>query len=224
MANVQDENHNLHQQQQQDIDDTEEEDRLSFCDLPLYGDAAIWEEFSGELHHQTSSSSSSSSSSRSEDQQQYFEFFTEEWNSPDTNIIFCGKLIPYKQVPLQINSNPSDNSFSSKSNVKGTKFAHKYDFPVRKVSMLTSPAKKSRWYLLMFGLARFPMDNMELRDMRRRQSRKITKSPGGEKSNGLTRGKGGLWRMLRALGCSGQNHATAAVKAAYGCAPQLAGE
>lgn len=222
MVNVQDENPNL-QQHQQDLDDTDqEEDRLSFCDLPLYGDAAIWEEFSrDQLHHQTSSSSSSS---LSEDQQQYFEFFTEEWNNPDTDIIFCGKLIPFKQVPLQINSNPSNKSFPSKPKGKGTKFAHKYDFPVRKVPMLTSPAKKSRWYLLMFGLARFPVDNMDLRDMRRRQSRKITKSPGGDKSNGLGRGKGGLWRMLRALGCSGQNHATAAVKAAYGCAPQLARE
>ncbi|KAM7501979.1 hypothetical protein LguiB_000883 [Lonicera macranthoides] len=86
------ENPNL---QQQDFDDVEE-DALSFRDLPLYCDAADWED-----DHQNSFSSSSSS-----EDQQNFEFFCEERsnNNPttkshhfDTNIIiFCGKLVPYK--------------------------------------------------------------------------------------------------------------------------------
>lgn len=222
----------------QAVDDTEElEDSLSFCDLPIYGDA---ENFSRELHHQ---STSSSSSSQSEDQQ-YFAFFCQEWSKTpttksDENIFFCGKLIPYKQPPLiHYNHNPqydkvlrwnsmsSEESISSKPNnskctslqfpIRNDGKLDKFDFPVRRVSMLAPPAK-SRWYLFMFGLARFPVE-MELRDIRRRQSRKSIKS--NDKSD-INRGKGGLWRMIRALGCGGHHHSNAATKAAYSCAPQV---
>ncbi|KAM7504471.1 hypothetical protein LguiB_003375 [Lonicera macranthoides] len=228
----------------QAADDTEEEDSLSLCDLPIYGDALDSEDFSRELHHQTSSSSSHS---HSEDQQ-YFAFFCEEWSKspttkshqPDENIFFCGKLIPYKQPPLiRYNHNPqhdkvlrwnsksSEESISSKSNnSKSTsvqfpvrndgKLDYKFDFSVRKVSMLAPPAK-SRWYLFVFGLARFPVE-MELRDIRRRQSRKSIKS--NDKSY-INRGTGGLWRIIRSLGCGGQRHSNASVEAAYSYAPQV---
>lgn len=96
------------------------------------------------------------------------------------------------------------------------KLDYKFDFPVRKVSIQASPAK-SRWYLFVFGLARFPVET-ELRDIRRRQSRKTIKSNDKSYTN---RGKGGLWRIIRSLGCGGQHHSNASVEVAYSCAPQV---
>ncbi|XP_073127868.1 uncharacterized protein [Henckelia pumila] len=72
-------------------DQEEEEETLSLCDLPLYSDEDL-------------SSQESTSFSSSEDD--FFEFFSQEYFNPSPpspagvpreNIIFCGKLIPYKQ-------------------------------------------------------------------------------------------------------------------------------
>jgi hypothetical protein len=182
------------------------DDVLSLCDLPLYGgDAVNIEEFSRELDHQSSSSSLDTNEDES-----YFEFFSEEWNFPyksQTNIVFCGKLIAYKQPQTDLSRSKrllqrNSKSISTKSNDSSYK-------------AVASPTK-SRWsYLFMFGLSRFPTGNgMELRDMRRRQSRKI-KMSSGEKSSSSRGSRSGVWRMIRALGCSGQSRATAVVKAAY---------
>lgn len=74
------------------------DDTLSLCDLPLYGDQSVeeWEEdLSAGSHGSTSISSSS-------DDHDYFEFFSHELVPstacfPPENIIFCGKIIPYKK-------------------------------------------------------------------------------------------------------------------------------
>ncbi|KAG8380486.1 hypothetical protein BUALT_Bualt06G0020400 [Buddleja alternifolia] len=69
----------------------ESEETLSFCDLPLYSDNS---ERGEDLSIESQGSSSISSS-----EQDYFEF-SQELNptSQPENIIFCGKLIPYKQL------------------------------------------------------------------------------------------------------------------------------
>lgn len=81
-------------------DTTDElDDTLSLCDLPLYGDQSVeeWEEdLSGGSQGSTSLSSSS-------DEHDYFEFFSHELLPstacfPPENIIFCGKIIPYKKA------------------------------------------------------------------------------------------------------------------------------
>ncbi|KAL9165403.1 hypothetical protein ABFS82_06G168800 [Erythranthe guttata] len=79
--------------------ESDEEETLSLCDLPLYSNSITdqtseWEQFSA------STSTSISSSSQDDD---YFEFSSQEFTPsaaadfPPENIIFCGKLIPYKQ-------------------------------------------------------------------------------------------------------------------------------
>ncbi|KAM7499172.1 hypothetical protein LguiA_023586 [Lonicera macranthoides] len=184
------------------MDDPEEtEDALSFCDLPIYSNPEDWESFSKEYP--------------SDQEDDSFEFFSEEFSGsisstassrtsiqPD-NIMFCGKLIPYKhQEPISNNK--------CKSNTK-------------KVSASNS----RRWYLFMFGLGSFPVE-MELSDMRRRQSRRVpaavVRSEGsGCDEVGVCRRRGkGLWRMIRLyLGCGSGRQADAVVKASYWCMPRV---
>ncbi|KAK4430902.1 hypothetical protein Salat_0852100 [Sesamum alatum] len=76
--------------------DDEADETLSLCDLPLYSDQSV-EEWEGDL---SSESQGSSSISSSEDD--YFEFISQELSPsstsyPPEHIVFCGKLIPYKQ-------------------------------------------------------------------------------------------------------------------------------
>ncbi|CAK9136162.1 unnamed protein product [Ilex paraguariensis] len=69
----------------------EAEETLSLCDLPIYSDAADYKDFSQEYQSLSSSSS----------EQDCFEFFSEDWSTTSSfsseNIIFCGKLIPFKE-------------------------------------------------------------------------------------------------------------------------------
>ncbi|KZV37377.1 hypothetical protein F511_01245 [Dorcoceras hygrometricum] len=75
--------------------DQEDDETLSLCDLPLYtGDQS--DDWENDLSSQESSSSS---------EENFFEFFSQEYINPPppggippANIIFCGKLIPYKQT------------------------------------------------------------------------------------------------------------------------------
>ncbi|KAE8686286.1 GTP binding Elongation factor Tu family protein isoform 1 [Hibiscus syriacus] len=76
-----------------------------------------------------------------------------------------------------------NKSFSMPASVSKNKYGkfsdEKFDFPVKKVS---TPVK-SRWYFFAFGVGRFPME-IELKDMKMRQSRKYTtmkfRSPSGD--------------------------------------------
>lgn len=103
----------------------------------------------------------------------------------------------------------------------------RYDLSLGNVSILSSNRSKSKWYLFMFGMTRFPTE-MELRDIKSRQSRRSPSTMFGsnncEASDEIT-GKGskgisnsssrakGLWELLRNLGCSSQQP-NAVVKAA----------
>ncbi|KAK9913283.1 hypothetical protein M0R45_037105 [Rubus argutus] len=101
------------------------------------------------------------------------------------------------------------------------------DLSLGKVSILSSNRSKSKWYLFMFGMTKFPTE-MELRDIKSRQCRRSpstmfgsNNSEAGDEvtgkgnkgiSNNSSRTKG-LWGLLRNLGCSSQQP-NAVVKAA----------
>ncbi|KAM2999061.1 hypothetical protein FF2_040645 [Malus domestica] len=115
---------------------------------------------------------------------------------------------------------PSNTAKTSKP--KNPRSASYRKCEVNKVSILSSTPSRSKWYLLMFQMARFPTE-MELRDIKNRQSRRMPSTMfrsfdegSDEKGNkgrndSKSRAKG-LWRLLRAVGCSSP-HADAVVKA-----------
>ncbi|XP_024927466.2 uncharacterized protein LOC107413646 [Ziziphus jujuba] len=77
-------------------EDEEEEEALSLCDLPIHDDSFKWEDESfSKLDHERSPSFG---------KDDFFEFFSEDFTASTypsgKDIIFCGKLIPYKEPPL----------------------------------------------------------------------------------------------------------------------------
>ncbi|PSS04639.1 Uncharacterized protein CEY00_Acc20495 [Actinidia chinensis var. chinensis] len=195
----------------------EAEETLSFCDLPIYSssDSAEWDKFSKEDHSFSCLSSSSSSSSSSHGD--FFEFFSEDYWSSTTsttsplqgNIVFCGKLIPFKE-PLTI---ITTRELESPKKGGG--------------SVVAAQRAKSRWQLLMFGLVRLPASEMEMRDIRIRQRQRRRRvlavglggKTGGEEGKGKGKGKGGkgLWGLIRAMGCGGSHSSNEVVEAQFGC-------
>lgn len=200
----------------------EEEDALSLCDLPIHSGVSEWEKFS---ESQSSSSASSSSSGKSE----FFEFFSEEWNKPARSnlppekIIFCGKEIPPKD-PLPDNDEKCRKSKtrrkSSRKDCDGEPAESKV-LALRESEPPPSPLWRSRWFLFLFGMdGRFPKQ-MDLKDMKNRQSRKTPSSPLQAPEY---RGGNRLRWMIRTLSCGdsdGQVHAQAIVKASIGCIAQM---
>ncbi|XP_057487458.1 uncharacterized protein LOC130773535 [Actinidia eriantha] len=213
-------NHPYLQLDQEEEEEEEEEDALSFCDLPIYSSK----------QDQTFSSSASQSSSSDQD---LFEFFTQDWtnsgvNCPVSNIIFCGKLIPFKEPNANTNKILEANKekkapnrgwfrwnlrifgrkggLSKKINGANSRCGSgpKYGFSVRRVSIVTWPAKP-RWQLLMFGLARFPaaaeigMSEIRSRQSRRSPSTLFRLSPGGDEEK--VRKVRGLCGLIRSFGC-----------------------
>ncbi|CAI9772245.1 unnamed protein product [Fraxinus pennsylvanica] len=175
----------------------EAEETLSLCDLPLYstdGGGADWEE-------DLSTESKGGSNSTSSLEQDYFEFSSQEMITSITplqleNIIFCGKIIPYKHpaVPatkdsklvenkkmrgiglfwLKLNSLFSRNSTKSppmEKNIEKKSWAILPESSKRMSILTSSSSGKARWYLLLFGITRFSTE-MELRDMKNRQCRR----------------------------------------------------
>jgi hypothetical protein len=117
---------------------------------------------------------------------------------------------------------------------KGYVYAAKNcDFSIGKVSLLP-PSTKSKWYLFLFGMAGLPTE-MELRDIRTRQSRRrsqlSTMSQSSVESDEKVKGVGdnarrsrgkGLWRLLKMLGFRSTHQTNAVVKAsAAGCLPHV---
>ena len=192
-------------------DEYEVEDTLSFCDLPIYSSdsSQCTDGFPKE------DGESLSSGNNDGDGDGYdFEFFSEEFtastpaNEEKKSIIFCGKIIPYKedsQKAWKFKGSPklqrkAENDSTFPYSLKKTK-----PYSAGKVS-LTRHGTKSRWFLFMFGISRLPTE-MELGDIRSRHNRKVKAAkmfPVAEqgeavKSRGKKNGRG--WeRVLRLLG------------------------
>jgi hypothetical protein len=255
----------------------EEEETLSLCDLPTHNDSS-------------KSDVETSSFDDDENHDGFFEFFSEDFTASTyppsgKDIIFCGKLIPYEEVPpllphdhhqktqnvLETNNKklPTKKGFrlwksfsfhklvrSSPTKSKGSKIGknsnskpqqavkanpmnnncvyntrkissdHHRHLSVGKVSVVSYPAKSSKWYLYMFGIAKLPTE-MELRDIKTRQSRRIppTISDLSKISTEMVKEKvvrrrsgKGLWGFLTGLGRrSTSQHPNDVVKGSSGC-------
>ena len=90
-----------------DMDDSVE--TLSLCDLPMYGDddddGSHWDDFSSDDHI-------------SSPDQDLFEFFSGDFSASAwpaaENIVFCGKLIPYRKLPICTDSQKLEDSSTVK--------------------------------------------------------------------------------------------------------------
>uniref|UniRef100_A0A2K1YY73 Uncharacterized protein n=1 Tax=Populus trichocarpa TaxID=3694 RepID=A0A2K1YY73_POPTR len=189
----------------QDFDD--EAETLSLCDLPLYNCASDWDDFSKEDQNLETSFD-----------QDFFEFFSEDFAAsayPSDNIIFCGKLIPYRGETVE---EKAENLAGSTKKAKDSKKS--FRFPWKSSSFnkpRTTPSKQLQeksdkalqvplsenhgWYFSAFGVGRFPME-MELSDIKTRQNKKspskMFQSEKGIEMSSKKRGKG-LWSLLRVL-------------------------
>ena len=250
--------HQHHEQQQEEEDEEEDEEEsvetLSLCDLPIYSDESNCDDYQ-----------SASFDDHNQEDDTFFEFFSHDFSvanssySGSDNIIFCGKLIPYKQ-PSDSQIKPSDNFSGKKSSVSDTRSGpggiksfdpfsisltnnsipeyikrpkrkwklQKYELPEERAMILQSSPMKSRWFLFLFGSARFPKE-MELSEMRIRQRRSMRlpeqRQPSSEErkvAKGRSKGKKtttfqALCKVLRALviGCSSSNHRNGALNASF---------
>ncbi|PWA96002.1 hypothetical protein CTI12_AA029660 [Artemisia annua] len=122
------------------------------------------------------------------DDDEEFEFSSEFLKtSMSNNVIFCGKLIPYKESIVSPSNHKLESkkqhkkrwwisrflkkSSRSKSNNDSEKLDLRYEqVPIRRVSILAS-ATKPRWYFLLFGFGSnsFPA-HMHIRDLKKRQT------------------------------------------------------
>ncbi|KAI4370650.1 hypothetical protein MLD38_018976 [Melastoma candidum] len=190
------------------------EDALSLCDMPLYGDAA----------DRSFSSEDVSTSYRDE----FFEFSPLR-DRPDQisrfppasdsgEVMFCGKLI--RSAPLP--SSPYVGARMERAVKRNRKGVAKK----ARVMAYSSP-RSDKWYMMAFGMARFPSE-MALSEIRRRQGKG---NLGGGSGHRLDSGEmvvggkkgGSSWgMMMKALGCSRRRDGEAVVvKASYGCIPGL---
>ncbi|KAI4384027.1 hypothetical protein MLD38_009799 [Melastoma candidum] len=202
----------------------DEDDVLSLCDMPLYGDA------------DDCSFSSSSDVTISSSVDEFFEFSPAYGGdrlcgsdrpgpsprSDSRDVLFCGKLITYSetQPASSIHTNSRREQSARKNKTGATKKAR-----ARTVS--NTSARCDKWYMLAFGLARFPSE-MAMSEIRRRQGKGnqgavVMSGEGGRMKKGK---EGGVWWMLKALGRSrreddGVVSAGAVVKASFGCIPRL---
>ncbi|KAK3408993.1 hypothetical protein EUGRSUZ_J01119 [Eucalyptus grandis] len=196
--------------------DGDGDDTLSLCNLSFYCDAA-------DCSFADDGASTSSLSSSSSDHDDFFEFSSigdsdcsSDLRSDDRRIVFCGKLISHRESPPSPPPPTPEKRYPVPTGRGSQKSAS------RRTRSPTVRRKKCRWYLMAFGLARFPTE-MALSEMRTRQSRKVEKrgSCDGEiVSSGdcgdKSRGKG-LIGLLKALGLGHRRRADAFVKASLGC-------
>lgn len=106
-------------------DPFEEEDTLSLSDLPIYNDHSISAQ-RGHDHFSKEDGKDSQSNDNDvdDDDDDFFEFFSEEFTTPTRaataeNIIFCGKLIPFKD-PHPLEKGKKKNLVESNTIQKGT--------------------------------------------------------------------------------------------------------
>ncbi|KAG5219166.1 GTP binding Elongation factor Tu family protein [Salix suchowensis] len=199
----------------QDFDD--EAETLSLCDLPLYSCASDWDDLSKEDQNLGTSFD-----------QDFFEFFSGDFTAstcPSDNIIFCGKLIPYKGETVEEKAESLAGSTTKEKNSKKSfgfhwkpsSFNKSRTAPPKQLQQksertLQVPLSENHgWYFSAFGVGRFPAE-MELRDIKTRQNKKspskMFQSEEGIEMSSKKRGKG-LWSLLRVLGHSSHHSSTA---------------
>ncbi|KAF5733764.1 hypothetical protein HS088_TW16G00204 [Tripterygium wilfordii] len=212
----------------------EEEDALSLCDLPLTSSSdSSWDEYFSNENDQNSSL----------DDEGFFEFFSEDFTASTRpaadKIIFCGKVIGSKEEEeTTMDREAQSQEFSAK--IKGGSFlklrttssrhqvrstgSHKTlssQGSLNKVSIISSPIVKSKWYVFAFGMGRYSME-MDQRSIKMRQSRrapatmfqmveKVEKIKGNERRSGK-----GLWGLLRLLGFK-KNQKNTVSKSHFSC-------
>lgn len=225
MANYTEKNYENSNPMIENDGDYENEDVISFCDLPMYNSSTAHD--SSIDHHEDSfKESCDSKSSSDEDQDSLFEFFSDEWNvtknsksgsnkassySSNDNIMFFGKII---QKSNEVGKNSVIVSRSRKNVVKRSE-----QVVVPKVSVYTVPVK-SKLLLVLFGLPpKVPKDQTEIMsDLRNRQSRHAPKTyfstEGGCEAVVPVRrrsGEKGMWRFIKAATCFGGQNLTKVV-------------
>ncbi|KAF8007263.1 hypothetical protein BT93_K1305 [Corymbia citriodora subsp. variegata] len=204
-------------------DDDDGDDALSLCNLSLYCDAADYSFADDDAP--TSSSSLSSS-----DHDDFFEFSSigdsdssSDLLSDDRRIVFCGKLISHRESPPPLTPPPAEKKISPLPTGRGSQKSAS-----RRTRSPTARRRKCRWYLMAFGLARFPTE-MALSEMRTRKSRNVeragSRNGGGEvvrsgNCGGKSKGKG-LLGLLKALGLGHRRRADALVRASSGSVPRV---
>lgn len=226
---------------QHEVDPYEEEETLSLSDLPIYSGASISARWGGDF------SKEDGKNFVDDDDDNLFEFFSEEFTTSSTNnyataenIIFCGKLIPFKNINIPpraderniINTERMINVQKgiAKRSSKGSKSSFEScDYSsLGKVSLVRSPTN-SRWFLFMFGMSKLSTTTeMELKDIRNRQSRRrgpaatMIPAPENGKDEVAVKEKRsckGMWKMLKSismvLGCHSSKIANDVVKAAF---------
>ncbi|CAK8573212.1 unnamed protein product [Lathyrus sativus] len=232
------ESNNLLQDQYDYHDDNDDdEETLSLRDLPNSRISPQRGDFSKE--DGKNSISNYNKNHHDDDDDNLFEFFSEEFATSTThdNIIFCGKLIPFKDHPKDvvprakpISSKPKKcNDEDDIGGLKVKSFAYDYTSMGGKVSLVRC-ATKSRWFLFLFGMSsssRLSSKEMQLSDIRNRLSRReptamfpVVPGNGKEvvKSKRNDNSKG-MWKMLKSismvLGCSGSKIGNDVVKTAF---------
>ncbi|CAK9169422.1 unnamed protein product [Ilex paraguariensis] len=201
----------------------------------------------------------------------FFEFFS-DFNAEmrhAEDIIFCGKLVPFKENPLpnQIQKPPtkeknsqsfhrrrsesfseqtitrtessktslirSSRSLDSQTLLRNSSLSSETSEIHRNSSVKSSRKSdgssfkvfnfKPRWYLLTFGLVKFPPE-MALQDIKNRQ---VRRNPGtmfpsfdaGKKVPGSRRDRQSFWGLLRVLSC--KDDSSVAVTTSFTCMPQV---
>ncbi|XP_042016477.1 uncharacterized protein LOC121764534 [Salvia splendens] len=210
-------------QQEEEEEELEETETLSLCDLPLYSDQSNdWDQ------HSTTTTASSD--------QDYFEFFSQELSPsassaaflPPQNIIFCGKLIPYKHLATPSPNRANDKKQITTNNQTSPNKTSRWRWRLTGAKCTTAAMQrraynsgkqvKVKWYFFLFGVSRFsPV--VELSDIRKRQSRRRSSPPppsspvmfgfrGGDDGEVMGDRGWGLRGLIRALSCGGGRQPT----------------
>ncbi|RVW75521.1 hypothetical protein CK203_051935 [Vitis vinifera] len=205
----------------------EAEEALSLCDLPISASETGGKDFSpcgrrstseppelfeffSDLSYEMSSVQKASTLRRRSES--LSELQTSRSNSAKSRLVRNSRSLDYRKLYRSSSSQTSpgpemDRNSSDKSSGRS-------DISVRKVP-------KSRWYLLMFGLVKFPPE-MELRDIKSRQVRRspstLFPSLDASVKVPVKRSSGKCsWGILRALSCK---DASVAVTASFHCIPR----
>ncbi|KAL2455800.1 hypothetical protein Adt_47095 [Abeliophyllum distichum] len=215
------------QDQENTAEDSDE--ALSLCDFPINTDEndQIIKDLSKNHDFQSSSSN-------------FFEFFRDSSSemSHAEEIIFCGKLFPYKVQPVTVLDDIQKHPLLESKGFHRRRCQSLDELKIMRsngtnTGLLRSRrslgfrapfrALKPRWYIFMFGHVKFPPE-MDLQDKKHRQVRRNTGSifmlndaGGKDPVSRSDRRNTWVYDLLRVLTC--KNYANVAVKASVGIMP-----